>query len=122
MRDLAARVVALLISLTIMCAAAAASFGFFCFAIFSWLSALMPTALAAAATGFAVLVPAALVVMAVHAWLRARAPRRPSGDPFGAGLALGAVFARQFGSFVAENPRASLLASLAAGFLAGASQ
>ncbi len=119
MRDLFIRVIVYVVALTVACAGVAASFAFFCFAIFAFLSTLMAPAFAALLTAFVILFVAFLVVAAVIAWARARARYRSDKDLFTTGRVLGAIFARRFRDYAEENPQASLLMSLAAGFFSG---
>jgi hypothetical protein len=113
-RDIFSRIAVWLVLVVVACTGIAVSLGYFFFAIFAAFSSLMPPALAALATGFAILVATFLIVAIGTVWARGR--RRPEQDTHATGRALGAMFSGKFRDFADENPRASTLMSLVAGF------
>ena len=118
MRGIFKRVALFLVALVVACVGAAASFAYFCYAIFAAYAIILSPPLAALATGSTILiVTAALVGIAVAT---ARAPRRRESDTFTAGRALGSLFAEIFRAFAKEDSKASVLMSLISGFFAGA--
>jgi hypothetical protein len=119
-RSIFARIGLYLIVAVIVSTGIIASFAFFCLSIYASLSDLMSPPLAALVTGFAILIVTFLVAATVTALARTR--RRPKDDTFASGLALGAMFAEKFRSYAEENPRASFLMSLIAGFMSGANR
>jgi hypothetical protein len=120
MRALVTRVAIMLVSLVVAAVGMATSFVFFCFALYAALCSLLSPALAALASGAIVFISTVFIVLIANALGRAMTRRRLSDNPIAAGRALGAMFARQFQSFSAKNPGASLLMALFAGFVSGA--
>ena len=120
MRALATRFAILIVSLFVAAVGMATSFVFFCFALYAALCSVLPPALAALASGVLVFISTVVMVLIANAIGRAMTRRRLADSPIAAGRALGAMFARQFQSFSAKNPGASLLMALFAGFMSGA--
>jgi len=120
MRALVTRVAIMLVSLVVAAVGMATSFVFFCLALYAALCSLLSPALAALASGTIVFIGTVCIVLIANALGRAMTRRRLADNPIAAGRALGAMFARQFQSFSAKNPGASLLMALFAGFVNGA--
>jgi hypothetical protein len=119
-REFFLRFVVILVAVVIACAGVTASFGFFCFALYAWLATILSSALAALLTGFLILLATALIGACVGAWLRGRARRPKDKSPFAFGKALGEMFGAQYRTFMKENPSASTIMSVVAGFMTGA--
>ena len=116
MRAIAERIAALLVGTIVVATGVLASLVFLCYAVFAYFATMLSPPLAALATASFVLLAALAGALALNGW-----GRRPGlNHRQAADEAVGALLAAQFGSLAAKNPRASLLMSLAAGFLAGA--
>jgi hypothetical protein len=120
MRALVTRVSIMVVSLAVAAAGMATSFVFFCLALYAALCSVLSPALAALASGVIVFISTIFIVLIANVLGRAVTRRRLADSPIAAGHALGAMFARQFQSFSAKNPGASLLMALFAGFVSGA--
>ena len=104
------------LALLVACVGVVTAFAFVCLALYDgWLYVFSP-AIAALVTSVTVLVVTALIVGMFVLMGRGR---RDTSDAYSAGRTIGSLFAKRFRSYAEENPHASLLMSLLAGFAAG---
>lgn len=119
MRGLSVRIATTLVAVLIATAGVVGAFALSCTALYAFLASVLSPPLAALAASAIVLVTALLLAGLVFAigWRRGR--RRREGSLFVAGQAIGALLADRVHEFADENPRASVLMSLLAGFVSG---
>lgn len=114
------RLTSLVVALLVVLGGVLASFAFFCVAVFDGFSDLLSPPLAALATAAAVLV-GALLIAGICVLIGRTKRKGPTGDDtIAAGEALGAIFARQLQNFAGRKPATTLVVSLVAGFVIGA--
>jgi len=114
-----ARIAAILLAIVIVLLGVMGAFILCCVALYAAMAGLMAPPFAALASAAIVLAGAMLVALLVVAigW---RSRRRSGQDSlYTAGNAIGTLMADRVAEFAEENPRASLVMSLLAGFMAG---
>jgi hypothetical protein len=119
MRRISIRIVATLLALLLVTVGAIAAVAFLCTALYVVMAGMMSPPIAALASGGIVLLSAILfagLVLAIG-WKGARRGRED--NLFVAGRAIGTFFSAEIRDLAEANPRASLLMSLLAGFIAG---
>ncbi len=120
MGRISARIVTILLALFIVLVGVAGAFALSCMALYAFMADMMPPPLAALAASAIVLATALLLALLVMAIGWGGRRRRGEDGLFAAGRAIGSLLADRVQEFADENPRASLLMSLLAGFIAGA--
>jgi hypothetical protein len=120
MGRISARIATILLALFIAIVGLVGAFALSCTALYAFMADTMPPPLAALAASAIVFATALLLVLLVLAigWRGGR--RRGEDSLFVAGRAIGSLLADRAQEFADENPPASLLMSLLAGFIAGA--
>jgi hypothetical protein len=105
--------------------AAGGVLGFLSLALFFWLATAMSAAWAAALTALIILVTAAIVIMILRAVGRGRrAPQpqpQPASTPGDIAAEIGNLFGQQARGFATRHTGATILGSLALGFMVGVS-
>jgi len=115
-----ARVAAILLAIMVVLLGIMGAFVLACVALYAAMTGLMAPPFAALASA-AIVLAGALVVAVLVVAIGWRGVRRSRQDSlFVAGSAIGALLADRVQQFAEENPRASLLMSLLAGFMSGA--
>lgn len=124
MRQLQKQIVLGVLCAMIALIAASAAIGFLCLGLFFYFVTLMSAAWAAALTATVILAAAALIIFGLRAISGRRAAPRSQGANINAGATaeqLGNVLGQEARQFAAQHPGATVLGSLALGFMIGVS-
>lgn len=115
-----ARIAAILLAIIVALLGVVGAFVLSCVALYEVMAGVMAPPLAALVSA-AIVLGGALVVALLVVAIGWRGVRRSSQDSlFVAGSAIGTLLADRVQQFAEENPRASLVMSLLAGFISGA--
>ena len=124
MRQLQKKVVLGIVAAFVGLAGAGIALGFFTLALFFWLLTMMSAASAASLTALIVLVAAGSIIVIVRLIARARSAPQPASAGGNAGdiaAELGKLLGGEARGFANKNPVATVIGSLALGFMVGVS-